>query len=1053
MRVSNMSRLVILVAGLLMVPAWLWGFPPLLFLLIGVIIGGACAKYPQPVRRSEPPSEGEINAYHQWKNRVKGVGKVRSWCGWRVSHLVFPLTGVASGLRCAWWGLVVNVLASIMLGAAWRYAADRKADYRHPCRGVGVRSWWVHASTPIRVLMCVLLICVAVCSLLLPSGILFLSLGCILLLLGVWLADRKRQLAGWKRTVEAQKLIDSWTVKGMPLEKSMSGAYIVQADQVGDAKNPLTVWRVRINNGNTRAVKEGSMSVAPLAKQAGFGWSILLQARAHGVNSGFDSQCVRIVLGKDSHAVPNVSRPVDKRIANLVSDIAYQHTADLWRRAAPLTRVENVAADPGKQVAWKVELDFPVGATVDMHIVTRDWLIDPHVSPVSMMSNLPVYADVDEKFHLYAAEDTPLEERTARTVEEGRKVKTLMDAFQAVLPSKLAAPYPDVARQTVEQGDGFTVTTTPLQLAQGADLADYAQCDLHQINLDSMLVGVVRNRGEATLITVDSVESIYFDMLTGSSMANRLYLQTSVYTALCSLLKGRVAVGLPTLMGRGVSVWRLVVAFNGCTVSDVRKILPQARSMVGVKIMMVEPLNVDRCAIWLADNPVTVDTPVRRGVVEQFTRLWLVDSWATVGLVAKDGSGPRLVNVRPLSAGSRVLKARFALPEGRSMVNVESLLDKFLVVAGYQYGRLLPRGDEHGADLWDMILCDHNPLPQSVALPPTVNGMRFGVNDVGEPVSWDLAHTPHLSVMGKTGSGKSSVTRTLVLQALQAGWQVVVCDPSKNAADFDRWAHRLCVAWGVTMDDTEAAVGWVHSRMVERSRANSRFGVGNITDLPEEERPPRILLVFDEFNSYIATMGEKQMANPTNDMTIANLNAQIKNRVRSVTVTASRMADIAVQGRSLGVHMILGSQRLSRDDLRKVPNANAFYRSLGRLLLGSDSLVGVVTQNRLREANRMQKSLAGSHGIPPGRGVYEDVSGGLTVVQSYWDGGQDPLVDRVANLPDVTPADVSMFLPATAEHFGRVEESEPTPTPAVPEVADGQVESVDASGFTWNLDD
>ena len=46
-------------------------------------------------------------------------------------------------------------------------------------------------------------------------------------------------------------------------------------------------------------------------------------------------------------------------------------------------------------------------------------------------------------------------------------------------------------------------------------------------------------------------------------------------------------------------------------------------------------------------------------------------------------------------------------------------------------------------------------------------------------------------------------------------------------------------------------------------------------------------------------------------------------------------------------------------------DGNAFFRSLGRLLLGADSPMGVFSMGNVSEANRMQATLKDSDGAIP----------------------------------------------------------------------------------------
>lgn len=99
----------------------------------------------------------------------------------------------------------------------------------------------------------------------------------------------------------------------------------------------------------------------------------------------------------------------------------------------------------------------------------------------------------------------------------------------------------------------------------------------------------------------------------------------------------------------------------------------------------------------------------------------------------------------------------------------------------------------------------------------------------------------------------------------------------------------------------------------------------------------------------------------------------------------------------------------------------------------------------------MQKGLAGVDGVPAGRGVYEDVQGALTAVQSYWDGDQEALIPLVADLPDVVKADISPWLPAGAEHYGHLGEqaAKLEVEPEADELSADYAQGLDVDGFDW----
>ena len=157
----------------------------------------------------------------------------------------------------------------------------------------------------------------------------------------------------------------------------------------------------------------------------------------------------------------------------------------------------------------------------------------------------------------------------------------------------------------------------------------------------------------------------------------------------------------------------------------------------------------------------------------------------------------------------------------------------------------------------------------------------------------------------------------------------------------------------------------------------------------------------------------------------------------------SALGKIVVQGRTAGISVILGAQRLTMDDMKPY-NANAFFRSLGRILLGMDSTAGIISAQNLREANRLQQSLKGEGGkIPQGRGIFETAQGELLAVQTWWSGGQEKLAELFADRTPPQPIDYSRFMPSEAETYGEVSEDElskllnqETPNPAGEEIED-----------------
>ena len=305
-------------------------------------------------------------------------------------------------------------------------------------------------------------------------------------------------------------------------------------------------------------------------------------------------------------------------------------------------------------------------------------------------------------------------------------------------------------------------------------------------------------------------------------------------------------------------------------------------------------------------------------------------------------------------------------------------------------------------------------------LASTVDDRSFllGVNSNGMIVSWKTSMTPHLLVQGRAGSGKSSLMRIPAVEALIHKYQLVVIDPIKGADDFRGWAEKRSIAFIGQGDfrGTEAVAMWVNQEMSRRVDLATKHGVGNITDLPESERPRRILVVFDEFDGYLNSMGETA-SNPTGDTSIEQFNRQIEWKNASIKRTCSALARIAVQGRTVGVSLLIGAQHATRRDFDSIPGGSVLFKTLGKVVLGRTSLADIISPMNLAEANVLQGKMP--DGI--GRGIYETAYDKVTDLQSWWSGGNVAIEGVLSGVPVVSavPAaekiDISGFLPPAIE--------------------------------------
>lgn len=162
---------------------------------------------------------------------------------------------------------------------------------------------------------------------------------------------------------------------------------------------------------------------------------------------------------------------------------------------------------------------------------------------------------------------------------------------------------------------------------------------------------------------------------------------------------------------------------------------------------------------------------------------------------------------------------------------------------------------------------------------------------VGGPLHFDLAADgPHLLIAGTTGSGKSELLQTLIAGLAEAlspeRLALLLLDYKGGAAFAD--AARLPHTTGIVTDlDPRLAARALASLQAEirsRERLLARAGAAELTALQGSGRtdvPPRLVIVVDEFATLAAELPQ----------------------------FLTGLVDIAQRGRSLGLHLILATQR------------------------------------------------------------------------------------------------------------------------------------------------
>ncbi|MET4159691.1 FtsK/SpoIIIE domain-containing protein [Agromyces sp. PvR057] len=335
-------------------------------------------------------------------------------------------------------------------------------------------------------------------------------------------------------------------------------------------------------------------------------------------------------------------------------------------------------------------------------------------------------------------------------------------------------------------------------------------------------------------------------------------------------------------------------------------------------------------------------------------------------------------------------------------------------------------------------------LPEVVAvrdLPPTSgpelrrSTLRASVGAVaGGVLDLDLvADGPHAIVAGTTGSGKSEFLLAWILQMAAAHPPERVAFllvDFKGGSAFEPIAGLPHVAGIVTdLDESEAerAVQSLAAELRHRERVLRHAGVRDVAHLPDDAPLGRLVVVIDEFQAMVQRFRE--------------LGAVI--------------ADIAARGRSLGVHLVLASQR-PNGVLGEQVTANAPIRVSLRVMHRADSLAVVGTEAAARIAADR-----------PGRGVIDRGDGVAVPFQSAMVDAQaiDEVRHRFAASPavrrpwlDALPARLTLADLDAARRAAPVAEVDPVaalggPTGAGPSVVFGLLDEPDLqrrSLATWS---
>lgn len=182
----------------------------------------------------------------------------------------------------------------------------------------------------------------------------------------------------------------------------------------------------------------------------------------------------------------------------------------------------------------------------------------------------------------------------------------------------------------------------------------------------------------------------------------------------------------------------------------------------------------------------------------------------------------------------------------------------------------------------------------------------FGVETV------NISATPHLLIGGASGSGKSKLLKSVLMQAKKKEAIIFLAD-FKGGLDYPEIWHKVC---NIITDPEklDAELERVLGILEERKSILIRYGEPNIAECNEKHGTEikRIIVACDEVAEVLDKTG---------------LDKEQKTLINQIE---AKFSTIARLGRAFGIHLVLATQRPDADILKGQIKNNIGYRICGR---------------------------------------------------------------------------------------------------------------------------